>query len=80
MRKQEKKKKKGSNLLEGLLLGGLIGAALGMLFAPAAGDKARGELKNKLKELGLGGMVDRLSEAFEEGREEMDRVRREVEM
>jgi gas vesicle protein len=69
-----------ANLLEGLLLGGLIGAALGILFAPQAGEKNREALKDILKEFGLEGFVDRISEAFEAGKEEAERIGKEVEM
>lgn len=71
---------KEANLLEGLLLGGLIGAAFGILFAPQAGEKNREALKDILKEFGLEGFVDRISEAFEAGKEEAERVIKEVEM
>jgi len=72
--------KKEGNLLEGLLLGGLIGAALAILFAPQAGEKSRKALKEILNELGLEGVVERFSEAFEAGKEEIERTMKEVEM
>ncbi len=59
----------GSSLFEGLLLGGIIGAALGVMFAPAAGEK--------LKELDLDEVIDRFSDAFEEGKKEAERVLKE---
>lgn len=74
------KEEKDSNLLEGLLLGGLIGAALGILFAPAAGEQVREKLKEKLKEFNFGEIIDRFSEAFEAGKEEMQKAIKEVEM
>lgn len=66
--------------LEGLILGGLIGVAIGILFAPAAGEKTRDFVKEKLKDLELGDILDRFSEAFEVGKEEAERVIKEVEM
>lgn len=61
-------------------MGGLIGAALGVLFAPQAGEKSRETLKGVLKEFGLEGVVERFSEAFEVGKEEAERMMKEVEM
>jgi hypothetical protein len=74
------KEEKSGSLLEGLLLGGLIGAALAVLFAPQAGEKNRELLKEQMKEHGFGELVDRFSEAFEAGKEEAERVLKEVEM
>jgi len=70
---------KNNNLLDGLILGGLIGAVLGLLFAPEAGENTRQQLKAKLQEFNLGEIVDRFSEAFSAGREEADKVLNEVE-
>lgn len=61
-------------------MGGLIGTALGILFAPQTGEKNREALKDILKELGLEGFVDRISDAFEAGKEEAERIIKEVEM
>jgi gas vesicle protein len=69
--------KKESNLLDGLILGGLIGAALGIVFAPSAGDETREKIKEKLSELGLDDMIERFSEAFEAGKKEAERVLKE---
>jgi gas vesicle protein len=71
---------KENNLLEALLLGGLIGMALGVLFAPSAGEKTREMLKDKIKELDFGDIFDRFSEAYEEGRVEMEKAMKEVQM
>lgn len=72
--------KKSSGLLDGLLLGGLIGAALGVVFAPATGEKTREILREKFKELKWDELVNRFSEAFEEGKKEAESVMKEVEM
>jgi len=69
---------KGGNLLEGLLLGGLIGGAIGLLFAPSAGEKARAEVKERLKEFHLDEIIGRFSEAFEEGKKEAEKVQKEM--
>lgn len=71
---------KESNLLEGLLLGGLIGLAIGLLVAPAAGEKTRSLVKAKLADFDLGDVVERFSTAFEAGLEEAERAKKEVEM
>ena len=63
-----------SHLMEGLLLGGLIGAAIGVLFAPFSGEQARSVLKEKLKEFDLDEMIGRFSEAFDEAKKEAGRV------
>ena len=63
-----------SHLMEGLLVGGLIGAAVGMLFAPFSGEKSRAAIKDKLKEFDLDDMIGRFSEAFEEAKKEAGRV------
>ena len=70
---------KRSNLLDGLMLGGLLGAALGILFAPVAGDETRQKIKTKLKEMELDEIVDKIGEAFEAGKDEMEKVAKETE-
>jgi gas vesicle protein len=60
--------------MEGLLIGGLIGAAIGVLFAPFSGDQARAALKDKLKEFDLDEMIGRFSDAFDEAKKEAGRV------
>jgi gas vesicle protein len=65
---------KGSRLMEGLLIGGLLGAALGVLFAPASGEKARELVKAKLKEFDLDDVISRFSSALDEAGLEAARV------
>ena len=60
--------------MEGLLIGGLIGAAVGVLFAPFSGDKSRALIKEKLKEFDLDDIVGRFSEAYEEAKKEAGKV------
>ena len=43
-------KKNSDGLMAGALLGGLIGAALALLYAPQSGDETRKILKNKVDE------------------------------
>jgi gas vesicle protein len=54
----------GPSFFAGLLLGGIIGAVLGLLFAPQSGDKTREQLRGKVDELASLG-----KSAWEEGRE-----------
>jgi gas vesicle protein len=53
-----------SDLLVGLLFGGLIGAALGILYAPKSGRETRDEIVGKTKEL-LGKAKEEYEEAIE---------------
>ena len=69
---------KDSHFIEGLLFGGLLGAAAALLFAPATGDIAREKLKQKLKDLELDDVIDKFIEAFDEGKEEAHRVSEEL--
>lgn len=66
--------KSGGNLLDGFLLGGLLGLAAGLLLAPAAGEKSRQILKAKLQEANLGELVDRFYLAFAEGKKEAEEL------
>jgi gas vesicle protein len=54
----------GSSFFAGLLVGGIIGAVLGLLFAPQSGDKTREQLRGKVDELASLG-----KSAWEEGKE-----------
>jgi gas vesicle protein len=51
-----------SDLLAGLLIGGLIGAALGILYAPKSGKETRDGITGKAKEL-----LDKAKEEYERG-------------
>lgn len=70
---------KGSHFLEGMLVGGLMGAALGVIVAPFMGEKAQETIKAKLKEFELDDLIDRFVLAFEEGKKEADRAAKELE-
>jgi gas vesicle protein len=48
------------DLLAGLLIGGLIGAALGILYAPKSGKETRDEIAGKAKDF-----VDKAKEEYE---------------
>jgi gas vesicle protein len=54
----------GPNFFTGLLLGGIIGAVLGLLFAPQPGEKTREQLRGKADEIASLG-----KSAWEEGKE-----------
>ncbi len=49
-----------SDLFAGLLIGGLIGAALGILYAPKSGKETRDEIAGKANEL-----LDKTKEEYE---------------
>lgn len=73
------KEEKESHLLEGLLIGGLIGAAIGTLFAPFSGQKTRQFLLTKLNDLGLEGVLEKFGEAFTAAKKEAEKVEAELE-
>ncbi len=54
----------GSSFLTGLLLGGIIGAVLGLLFAPQPGEQTREQLRARADEI-----VSLGRSAWEEGKE-----------
>ena len=54
----------GPSFFTGLLMGGIIGAVLGLLFAPQSGEKTREQLQGKVDEF-----VSLGRSAWEEGKE-----------
>jgi gas vesicle protein len=54
----------GSSFLTGLLLGGIIGAVLGLLFAPQPGERTREQLRARADEF-----VSLGRSAWDEGKE-----------
>lgn len=59
--------KEHSSFIGGAILGGLIGAAVGMLLAPASGKETREKIKSRSQEL------------ITEGEEKLEEVKSEVE-
>jgi gas vesicle protein len=51
---------RSGDLIKGLVIGGLIGAALGILYAPKSGKETRDDIARKTEEL-----VDRAKEEYE---------------
>ena len=68
---------KGSHFLDGLVFGGMVGVALGLMFAPATGEKFRLKIKEKLKDFNLDEIIDKLTLAFEEGKKEAQKAMEE---
>ena len=67
-----------SRFIDGLVFGGLVGTALGLLFAPVVGDNIRSQIRSKLKDFNLDETISRISEAFEEGKKEAEKAMQEV--
>jgi gas vesicle protein len=59
--------RKFRNLMFGAILGGLIGSALALLFAPASGEKTRSEIESYFKNL-----QEEVGRAADEKREELE--------
>jgi gas vesicle protein len=74
----------GGSFLMGLLAGTVLGAGLGMLFAPKAGSELRnqlGEQAGKLKNQATDGYqqaTEKVSQIVDRGREAYDRARSSV--
>ena len=69
---------KDSRLMEGLLIGGLLGAALGVLFAPLSGEKVREVIRARLKDFDLDDVISRFTTALDEAGREAARVENEL--
>jgi len=61
------------SFLAGMLIGGLIGAAIGMLMAPASGDELRGQVGDF-----VGEKKAAFDEAINEGRAAAEKARAEM--
>ena len=61
--------KNSGEVILAFLLGGIIGACLGILFAPASGKETRKKINVVLKDLG-----EKAEELFEEGKEKVQEV------
>lgn len=68
-----------SNFFEGMMMGGILGAVAGILLAPLTGEETRQKIKKKMEELDLDEVLKRFSEAYDAGRREMDKVKKEIE-
>ena len=56
----------GGDMFKGFLLGGILGAALGVLFAPKSGKDIRGNLKGESDEL------------LDKAKEELEKIKKEL--
>lgn len=85
------KETRGGEFLAGLIIGGLVGAAVALLFAPQPGEETRTrlrekgiELQERLTEVGERGKEVfqeqrvRLEEAIEEGKEAAEKKKEEL--
>jgi len=70
---------KESNFFQGLLIGGILGAVFGIIFSTDQGRQFGSNIKDKLKEMDIDQMVDRVKIAFEAGRKEMEAIKKEDE-
>lgn len=74
----------GAGFMIGLLTGTVLGAGLGMLFAPKAGSELRGQLSEQAGNLGRAAQdqyrraTDTASNLVEKGRETYERAREAV--
>ena len=83
-----KQRKSGAGFFFGLMLGLAVGATLGILFAPQAGEETRSQLSESsvdLRRFGLSGyqgvadkLRERYGDAFTQGREAYERTKDEV--
>ncbi len=63
----------GSNFLTGFLIGGFIGAAVGLLFAPKPGKDVRNNLRDESEEL-----YDKAKDELNRLKQELDNLRQKV--
>jgi gas vesicle protein len=74
--RKEKNKMAADDCVKGLIVGGLIGAALGILYAPKSGKEMRKEIINSTEEL-----LDKAKEQYEEACKKIEKLaRREEEL
>lgn len=59
--------RKFGNFMFGIILGGIVGSSIALLFAPESGEKARGEIKAYFSNL-----KDEVSRAADEKRVELE--------
>ena len=67
---------KEEGFFDGLILGGIIGAAVGVLLSPSAGNELREKIKTGFGDLkehaDLPGIIEKIQAAIEEGKKAAD--------
>ena len=58
-----------NDFLSGLIVGGLLGSAFALLFAPQSGKKLRRKIANRSEDI-----IEDLSEYYEAGKDKADKV------
>ncbi len=65
----------GNSFLSGIMIGGVIGAALGVILS---GDETRSKLQKKLEDFDFEAAIDKFSKAFEEGAKEAKETTKKI--
>ncbi len=58
-----------NDCIKGLIIGGLIGSVLGILYAPKSGKETRGEIRHSAEEL-----LEKAKEQYEEARRKVEQL------
>lgn len=75
---EEKEYDEKSPFLNGLMIGGILGAAFGVLASPILGEDLKKKLKGRLEEFDIEKSLDKLSKAIEAGTGEAKQVAEKI--